>query len=104
MASPPNQFGKRPKQDRVGTTHVKRSKRAKDVVKVGRRLGARYGRRATTDPFTTHVAMEEFITLRHGLLKGQLSLKMPKPDFAPRVFPGARTLIGEPEKRLGLEP
>lgn len=98
-----NAFGKRPRSQSQGSTKLKRSKRAKDIVKVASRLGERYGRRGTTDPFTTHVAMEEFITARRGLLHGELELARPSPDLAPRIFPGARTLFGEPEKRLGLE-
>lgn len=69
-----------------------------------RRVGIRELRRATTDPFTTHVAMEQFIAFRHGLTHGEISLVRPSPDLAPRVFPGSRSLIGEPEKHLlGLD-
>ena len=67
----------------------------KEGKKSARRLSVREARRLTVDPFTTHVVMEQVIALRSGR-----GLTKPKPDLAPRVFPGSRTLIGQPEKRL----
>ena len=66
--------------------------------KSARKTGIRTGRRLTTDPVTTHVAMEQFISLRQGLMHGKIGLKAPTPDLAPRVFPGSRTIAGLPEK------
>ncbi len=68
--------------------------------KSARKTGIRTGRRLTTDPVTTHVAMEQFISMRQGLMHGKVGLKAPSPDLAPRVFPGSRTIAGLPEKRL----
>lgn len=95
-------FGKKP-QGSSGKKKRPKKGHAKDIVKTAERLGERYGRRGTTDPFTTHVAMEEAITFRQGLIRGELSLVKPEPDLAPRIFPGARTLFGTPEKFMGLE-
>ncbi len=65
-----------------------------------RKEGIRATRRLTTDPVTTHVAMEQLIAMKQGLIHGKIGLKKPTPDLAPRVFPGSRTLIGLPEKRM----
>jgi len=89
-------FGKRPRQSGK-PKRAKQPKGPKDVVKSSEKLGERTLRRSTTDPFTTHVAMEEFISVRTGR-----GLHRPSPDLAPRFFPGARSLFGEPEKRLGI--
>jgi hypothetical protein len=95
-------FGTRPKSS-GGSSKRKKKGHAKDVVKSAEKLGERTGRRSTTDPFTTHVAMEEFITARQGLMRGEIKFASPSPDLAPRMFPGARTLFGTPEKLLGIE-
>lgn len=65
------------------------------LPKEGRKVGVRTGRRLTLDPVTTHVVMEQVIAVRT-----QGKLTKPKPDLAPRIFPGSRTLIGTPEKKL----
>lgn len=65
----------------------------KAAAKEVRRVGVRDVRRTTTDPFTTQIVMSEAMSLRKG------KLTKPKPGV-PRPFPGAKTALEQPLKRL----
>lgn len=65
-----------------------------------RKQTIRTGRRVTTDPFTTEVVAKEVIGIRQGLMHGKLKVGAPTPEFAPRVFPGSKTLVKQPIKRV----
>jgi hypothetical protein len=84
-----------PKSKRQKTQQKHNSAMSGMLPKAARKQGVRATRRATVDPVTTHVVMEQLIALRT-----QGKLTKPKPDLAPRIFPGSRTVIGTPEKKL----
>ncbi len=71
----------------------------KSSTKEFQKQNIRAARRTTVDPWTTEVVMKQVMGLRQGIVHGKPKLTKPEPEFAPRVFPGSKSIVKQPLKR-----